>query len=156
MTTIEEQIWDYIDGNQDAALRSETAVKIAEDEDYKSVYLELIAIHQQIGEISLDEPSMGFNRKIMELVELEMAPVSLKTKVDHRIIYGIAAFFILVITAIMVGIISQINFTLPKTTFRVNVDMKQYFTPTLIRAFIFSDVILGLLYLDGLLRRKKI
>lgn len=98
---------------------------------------------------------MAFNRKVMDLVELELAPVSLKTKVDNRIIYGIAAFFVVLIAAILVDVISQLDFTLPKTTLTVHVDMKQYLSPALIRVFIFSDVILGLLYLDGLLRRKK-
>jgi len=156
MTTIEEQIWDYIDGNLDNAGQSEIEAKIAVDEHYRSTYLELKAIHQQIGEISLDEPSMAFNRKIMDLVELEIAPVSLKTKVDRRIIYSIAAFFILSAATIFIYSISRIHFTLPKMTEAPALNLNQYLTPALIRGFIFCDVIIGLLYLDGWLRGKKI
>lgn len=156
MTAIEEQIWDYIDGNCDTASRLKIESKIATDETYKAVYLELNAIHHQIGEISLDEPAMAFNRKVMELVELEIAPVSLKTKVDGRIIYSIAAFFILVIGTIFTYTLLQIGFAIPKLTLTTSLNLNQYVTPTLIRGFVFFDVIIGLLYLDGLLRRKKL
>lgn len=156
MTAIEEQIWDYIDGNCDAASRLKIESKIANDETYKAVFLELSTIHQQIGEISLDEPAMAFNRKIMDLIELEIAPVSLKTKVDNRIIYSIAAFFILVIGTIFIYTLLQIGFAIPKLTLTTSLNLNQYVTPALIKGFVFFDVIIGLLYLDGLLRRKKL
>jgi len=156
MTTIEEHIWDYIDGNCDPASQSEIEHKIATNENYKALYFELYAIHQQIGEISLDEPAMAFNRKVMDLVNLEIAPVSLKTKVDNRIIYSIAGFFILLIGAIFIYTLLQIGFAIPKLTLTTSLNLNQYLTPALIRGFVFFDIIIGLLYLDGLLRRKKL
>lgn len=154
MTTIEEQIWDYIDGVGSADHILEIEGKIASDEAYKAVYQELSALHQQIGEISLDEPSMSFSRNVMEMVNLEIAPVSMKTKVDNRIIYGISAFFILAVTAIFIYVLSQLHFTAPKMNVAVN--LTSYLTPNLIRGFLFIDVVIGLLYLDRLLRKKLV
>lgn len=154
MTTIEEQLWDYIDGNGSAEHRAETARKIASDEAYQSLYQELVTMHQQMSGISLDEPSMSFTRNIMELVQLEKAPVSLKTKVDNRIIYSIAAFFLMAIAAILIFAASQIHLTAPKIS--VDIDPGRYVTPLLIKTFLFIDIIIGFLYLDSLLRKKKI
>lgn len=154
MTTIEEQIWDYIDGVGSADHILEIEGKIASDEAYKAVYQELSALHQQIGKISLDEPSMSFSRNVMEMVNLEIAPVSMKTKVDNRIIYGISAFFILAVTAIFIYVLSQLHFTAPKMNVAVN--LTSYLTPNLIRGFLFIDVVIGLLYLDRLLRKKLV
>lgn len=154
MTTIEEQIWDYIDGIGSADYRLGIESKIASDEAYKAVYEELSALHQQIGDISLDEPSMSFNRNVMEMVNLEIAPVSMKTKIDTRIIYGISAFFILAIAAIFIYVLSQLSFTAPKVTLTFN--LTSYMTPTLFKGFLFADVIIGLLYLDRLLRKKLV
>jgi hypothetical protein len=158
MTTIEEQIWDYIDSSGTAGHRLEIERKIATDETYRSVYTELSAIHQQIGEISLDEPSMSFSRNVMEMVNLEMPPVSLKTKVDNRIIYSIAAFFILAMAVILVYVVSNIQLTMPKMTLTISMDqyLGQYVSPVFIKSFLFIDTIIGFLYLDRLLRRKRI
>lgn len=159
MTTIEEQIWDYIDGNCKLEEKAAIENKIASDKAYSLVYQELLAIDQHLGSIDLDEPSMAFNRKVMGLIDLETAPVSLKTRVDQRIIYGIAAFFILATCSIVVYAISQIQF-LPLTTKlelpTFNLDFNRYLTPTFIRIFLFVDLFIGFIYLDGFLRRKKI
>lgn len=154
MTTIEEQIWDYIDGIGSVGYRLEIERKIASDEAYKALYQELLALNQQIGEISLDEPSLSFSRNVMEMVKLEIAPVSMKTKVDTRIIYTISAFFIVAITAIFIYVLSQLHFTAPKIDVAVN--LTSYLTPNLIRGFLFIDVVIGLLYLDRLLRKKLV
>lgn len=154
MTTIEEQIWDYIDGIGSAEYRSEIESKIATDEAYKAIYQDLSALHQQIGDIGLDEPSMSFSRNVMEMVSLEIAPVSMKTKVDKRIIYGVSAFFIIAIAAIFIYALSQLNFTASKVTLTFN--LTNYMTPALFKGFLFADVIIGLLYLDRLLRKKLV
>lgn len=159
MTTIEEQIWDYIDGSCTAEEKLTIKTKIASDKAYSIIYRELLAVNKQLADIDLDEPSMAFNRRVMNLVEMETAPVSLKTRVDHRIIYGIAAFFILAIVSIVIYSISQIQFSASATKLEwpsVNFDFNRYLTPTFIRIFLFVDLLLGFIYLDGFLRRKKV
>jgi len=152
MTTIEEQIWDYIDGKCDAETRRELEVKIAADGTYQAMYREFMAVNMQLRELALDEPPMAFNRKVMDLVALEVAPVSLKTRVDQRIITGIAIFFIVMIAAVIGYAFSQADYTLPKMTFSFSFD--SHLTPLLIKGFLFADALLGLLYLDALLRKK--
>ena len=154
MKTIEEQIWDYIDGNSSPAERSETERRITSEEEYRQVYQELLALQQQLEQISTDEPSMSFNRKVMDLVSLEKAPVSLQTKTDKRIILGIASFFLLAIVAILAYAVANSAFTASK--FSVNIDFSRYITPTLIRTFVFVDLVLLMLYADSLLRRKRL
>jgi len=102
---------------------------------------------------------MSFTRNVMDLVDLEIAPVSLKTKVDQRIILGIAAFFGLAFLAIIVYAITHASysfadFKMPKL--QVNFDVSAYITPTFVKIFLFVDLILGLFYLDGFLRRKTL
>lgn len=153
MTTIEEQIWDYVDGCGDADYRSEIHSKIASQQDYKQAYEDVMAIHQQLQHISLEEPSMSFTRNVMELVKLEVAPVSLRTKVDNRIIYSIAAFFILAMLAIFVYTVSQSHFSMPKSDLNLGADLSSHITPMMIKAFLFIDIIIAFLYLDRLLRK---
>ena len=157
MTTVEEQIWDYIDGNCTTIERSAIEAKIATDEHYKAVYEEFSALNLQIGQIQLDEPPMAFNRNIMEMVKLESAPVSLKTKIDNRIIYGIAAFFILSVVTIFIYAVSHSKLEMPALMTKINfaADIDRFITPASIKIFLFADLIIGFLYLDTLLRRKK-
>lgn len=154
MKTIEEQIWDYIDGNSSTAERSETERRITSEEEYRLVYQELLTLQQQLEQINTDEPSMSFNRNVMNLVSLEKAPVSLKTKTDKRIILGIASFFMLAIASILAYAIANSAFTASK--FSINIDFSRYITPTLIRTFVFADLVLLMLYADSLLRRKRL
>lgn len=157
MKTIEEQIWDYIDGNCDAGQRSAIAAKINSDPVYRSTYEELNQIHEMLASEPLDEPSMSFTRNVMEKVQLEVAPVSLKTKVNNKIIYAIGGFFLLSILAIFIYAVinntgSEVEFTMPQIHF--NSDATRYLTPLSVKVFLFVDLILALMYLDRLLRRR--
>jgi anti-sigma factor RsiW len=157
MKTIEEEIWEYIDGEADLAQQQIIAAKIATNPVYQKMHAELMQIQQLISAQELEEPSMSFNRKVMEAVDLEIAPVSLKTKVDTRIIYSIAAFFVLSIIGIFIYAISNSNFSLPEVKLpQLNFDLalSPEKTGLLIKAFVFVDLILGLIYLDRFLRRR--
>lgn len=158
--TIEEEIWDYIDGNCTAAQTLVIEARIGSDPAYSALYKEFMDIHQQMAEIDLEEPSMSFTRNVMEQVELEIAPVALKTKVDKRIIYSIAAFFALSIIGVFGYALANSNFSFSTIDYHFNfqmesVDFGKYVTPTFIKVFLFVDVLLGLVYLDSLLRRRK-
>lgn len=153
MKTIEEEIWDYIDGNGDTARRSTTERKIATEEVYHTLYHELLVLQHQLQDMSIDEPSMSFSRNVMELVHREPAPVSLKTKTDNRIIMAIAALFIMAIGTILVFAIANSHISAAK--FTLNISLNHYMTPTLVKTFVFADIILAMVYTDSLIRRKK-
>lgn len=158
MKTIDEEIWDYLDGGLTADQKAEIAAKISLDPAYQQVYTELQEIQQLMKGAELEEPSMSFTRNVMDQVSLEIAPIALKTKVSKTIIYSIAAFFLLSIMALMVYTIA--NSTLNDESFKVpdlklQVNTQEFITPTSIRIFFFVDIVLALIYLDSFLRRKK-
>ncbi|WP_316750227.1 hypothetical protein [Pedobacter gandavensis] len=160
MISIEEEIWDYIDGNSNAEQRLLVEAKMAADPVYRSLYEEFLDINSQMSGMGLEEPSMSFTRNVMEQVKLETAPVSLKTKVDTRIIYGISTFFICAMLGIIGYVLANSNFNfegfksvnfLPTGT----LDFSKMINPTFIKAFLFVDLLLALAYLDRFLRRKR-
>ncbi|RZJ82262.1 MAG: hypothetical protein EOO47_01240 [Flavobacterium sp.] len=158
MKTIEEQLWDYIDSTIGADEKAIIEGNLATDLTWKETYKELLAVNAQLNSLDFEEPSMSFTRNVMEQVNLELKPVALKTKVDTRIIYGIASFFIVSILAIFSYAIytSDANFSLnmPKMDFSLKTD--KLFNPYVLQAFLFVDVVLLLLYLDGVLRKSKL
>lgn len=152
--SIEEQIWDYIDGNLDSGQKAAIGHKIATDATYQSVYQELFAVHQQMETIELEEPSMSFTRNVMEQVKLEIQPVSLKTKIDHKIILGIASFFILALVSVLVYAVSNVQFTVAKWTLPT-LNIEPFITPFSIRIFLFIDLLIGLICIDSIFRKKR-
>ena len=157
MKSIDEQIWDYIDGTCSPEEKLDIAAKIASDQEFNLAYQEMLQVHQLLDAEQLDEPSMSFTRNVMELVDLEIAPVALKTKVDNRIIYSIAAFFGIAMLAILIFAFANASYTMPEfklPKMQLSFDFTPYVTPLAIKIFLFVDVVLGLFYLDGFLRRK--
>ncbi|EDM36381.1 hypothetical protein PBAL39_11772 [Pedobacter sp. BAL39] len=157
MTTIEEEIWDYIDGHGTAAQLQATADKIVTDAAYAAIYHELQSVHQQIAEIDLDTPSMSFSRNVMEQLKSEPAPVRLRTKVDKRIIYSISAFFIASIAFLLADIFGQVKGS--ASSFDLNLDLatqglRQAVSPMVLKVFLFVDVLLAFAYLDTLMKRR--
>jgi hypothetical protein len=156
MKTIEEEIWAYIDGNGTAEELQSIAKKIAADADYSQCFQELSKLNALMLADQLEEPSMSFSRNVMEAVAHEIAPKTLQTKVNHKIIMGIAAFFMLSLLAILIYAFANSDvsgFTMP--TYNTNFHLSSYITPTFLKIFLFFDVTLALLYFDRLLRRKN-
>jgi hypothetical protein len=156
MNTIEEQLWNYIDGNCDAVEALEIESKIASNLQYHAAYQELLAVHRELNKFDFEEPSLSFTRNVMDKVALELPPVALKTKIDNRIIYSIGVIFVLSLLAIFgyALSLSKWDFELPKMHFSVN--PTKIFTPTSMLMFVIFDVALGLIYLDNLLRKRSI
>ncbi|ALL04133.1 hypothetical protein AQ505_00655 [Pedobacter sp. PACM 27299] len=160
MITIEEEIWDYIDGSSSQEQQLAVEAKIASDPVYRSLYQEFLEINKEMSGLGLEEPSMSFTRNVMEQVKLEIAPVSMKTKVDKRIIYSISGFFIFSMLAIVTYIVANSDFTFQDAKFGKlfssgQLDFSKYFTPTFIKIFLFVDVLLAFAYLDSFLRTKR-
>jgi hypothetical protein len=158
MNTIEQQLWDYIDGNLDESQQKSIEKKIETDAEIKAQYEELLKLNLAFESIDLDEPSMSFTRNVMESVALQSAPVSLKTKVDTRIIYSISGFFVLSILALLGFILYNSTFTMPDFSgyFSTTINLEKFITPTSIYVFLFIDLIIGLVFLDYVLRKKLI
>ena len=156
MNTIEQQLWDYIDGNLDETQAKAIEQRIESNVEIKAQYEEFLNLNLAFDQLELDEPSMSFTRNVMESVALEPAPVALKTKVNSAIVYSIGGFFLLSLSAILGFVLYQADISFKNfgfgTTFNFNID--QYFTPTLLYAFLFADLVIGLVFLDYFLRKK--
>lgn len=157
MNTIEEQLWSYIDGNCSNAEKIEIEAKIAANLQYSNIYKELLLVHDELSSLELDEPSMSFTRNVMEQVNLELKPVALKTKVDHRIIYGIGGIFVLSLLAILSYVVASADLSFKFDAPQLNFSLyeSKIITPTTIKIFLMVDLILALIYIDSFLRKRK-
>lgn len=157
MNTIEEQLWNYIDGNCNFAEKIEIEAKIKADLQYSTTYKELLLVNNELSNLELKEPSMSFTRNVMELVNLELKPIALKTKVDNRIIYSIGAIFILSIVAIFGYVVAtaDLNFKFNLTQLNFDLYETKIINPTSIRIFLMVDLVLILIYIDSFLRKRK-
>ncbi len=153
MKTIDEEIWSYIDGSCTAAERAQVEEKIATDEAYRMAFQELKQLDTMLTADELEEPSMSFNRNVMDAVALEIAPRKLSTRINNNIIYGIAAFFILSLAAVVGYAIANSS---PGTTdFKFpSLNLSGMLNPTYMKVFLMFDVMLALVYLDRLFRRR--
>ena len=159
MNSIEEILWNYIDGNCSAEEQRIVTTLIAEDESYRLKYQELVALSNNLLEMELDEPSMAFTYNVMEGIRAEHALVPLKTRVNKRIIMGIALFFSITLLTLLIFVL--VNIKLPahilpaNSSFNFKIpDINSGFKKMAVQGFVFFDVVLGLYLLDGFLRRK--
>lgn len=155
MNKIEEQLWNYIDGNCTAEEVAQIKAKLLVDGQYQKVYEELLAVNKALDNLDFEEPSMSFSRNVMEQVNLEIKPVALKTKVDNRIVYSIMAFFLVSMLGIVGYVISQSDFSLSASLSKINFqfDTEKLITPTFFKVFLMIDVVLILLFIDNYLRK---
>src|SRR3954463_7810251 len=94
---MESRLWEYIDGLTDPAGRTAIENLIAENQEWKSKYAELLDLHQSINLVDLEHPSMRFTRNVMEEISrLQITPAA-KNYINQKIIWGIGWFFILMI-----------------------------------------------------------
>lgn len=100
--------------------------------------------------MDLEQPSMSFNRKVMDQVKLEIKPVAMKTQVDTRIIYGIASVFLCSIAGVLAYVLMNTNFNYSIPKIDVNLDGMVHTTLTsgFLKAFLFTDAVIALILFD--------
>lgn len=155
MNTIEEQLWNYIDGTCTPVEKLEIEAKLAVNIQYHTLYQELLKVNEELNKIDFEEPSMSFTRNVMDKVNLELKPVALTTKVDNRIIYGIGAFFVLSLVSIFIyaGATSDMSFKMDMPKMDFTFDAGKYINRTTMQIFFFIDIAIALVYLDRILRK---
>ena len=154
MNSIEEKLWDYIDGQGTAANREAIAQLIQHDEVYRSKYHELLALNAEFAAIETDEPPMAFTYNVMEQIRIAEARVPLKSALNTRIIKGIAGFFIVSIVALVIFALTMVKWQTGGGQWQMP-DFTAVIPSNAFKAFMFFDVILGLYIFDAWLRRKK-
>lgn len=98
---MEERLWDYIDGLDSPADRKALEALLASDPSVRAQYAELRAVHASLHESGLEEPSMRFTKNVMEAVAGRSIAPATTTYINKRVIRGIAAFFLTLITGIL-------------------------------------------------------
>jgi hypothetical protein len=108
---------------------------------------------------------MRFSKNVMEEVAKYRVAPPASSYVNKKIIYGIAAFFVVTIVASLIYGISLIDFSsssssgsikIPEVDYsKYQVDWTHYLNSPLMYAFLFMDTIAGLLLLDRYLRRRN-
>jgi len=161
MNTIEEKLWNYIDGSCTAVDQQAIALLIAQDEVYRNKYDELLQLNAEFTAMDLDEPPMAFTYNVMETIRAEHASQPLKAAIDKRIIRGICFFFVFTISVILIYALASIHWSAGSTsTHNVNTsvlpDLKHLLSGPIMNGFLFFDVVLGLYLFDGYLRKKSL
>lgn len=160
MMNIEDRLWDYVDGFCSDEERSTIEKLLQSDPAVKIKYEEMLLLQQQLKSVELDEPSMGFKNRVMEQVLAGPHPVALKTRVDNRIIYLIAAFFVFTIGGMLAYTIYNMgwsnakNFELPKMELPV-VNWSLLENPAFTLFFLSINVVLGLLLIDKIVTARR-
>lgn len=160
--TIEERLWEYIDGMSTPEERTVIDQLIKADEEWRAKYGELMEAHQLMQSSELEEPSLRFTKNVMEEIALLKIAPAAKTYINKKIIWGIAIFFITIIVGFLIYGVGQIQWnSASDTPFPVdlsNIDLSKMFNNTYINIFMMLNMILGLFLLDRYLtnKRKKI
>lgn len=152
----EEQLWNYIDGCCTSAEKAEVEAKLVTDEAFQQLYAQLLEVNEQLDiHLEIDEPSMSFTRNVMEHVQQEIAPVTLKTRVDKKIIYAIGGFFSITLLGLLVYAFATAEFKTTMPRIKLKVDIDALISPTFLMVVLFINAALLLIYLDSFLRKGK-
>jgi hypothetical protein len=161
MNTLEERLWNYIDGTCSDEEKKAIKVLIAGDMACKSKYENLLALNQEFSKMELDEPSMAFTYNVMETIRAGHAMQPLKAGINKRIVTGISGFFIVSISLLLIYVLSSVHLSAGNLSAHVPVsiklpDLKNYFSVPVFRGFLFFDVVLALFLLDSYLRKRGV
>src|ERR1700761_3009434 len=111
MNTVEEKLWNYIDGSCTPEEQEAICRLIEQDEVYRRKYDELLALNQEFAAMELEEPPMAFTYNVMEAIRNEAALNPLKARVDKRIIRGIGLFFVLTLSVMLIIALGSIHWS---------------------------------------------
>ena len=156
---MEQQLWSYIDGVSSNEESSAIEKLIATNLEWKNKYHELLEIHQLMGAVDLEQPSLRFTKNVMEeIAKLHIAPAT-KNYINKKIIWGIAAFFITLITGFLIYAFAQVDWNFqddskPLLDFST-IDYGRIFNNNFVNGFMMVNVLLGLVLLDRVLASKR-
>lgn len=164
--TIEDRLWDYIDGLSSPAEKSAVEALIAANLEWQRKYKELLNVHQLMTGSGLDEPSMRFTRNVMEEIARHQVAPATKTYINKNIIRGIGAFFLTLIAGLLIYFFRQFKWTpaptagpsnpLPNIDLHLDkVDYGKFSANLPITLFMLVAVVLGFILLDMYLQGKR-
>jgi hypothetical protein len=109
--TIDDRLWDYIDGSCEAAEKQAIEELLATNLEWQRTYRELLNMQQLLDSSDLDAPSLRFTKSVMEkIAQYQVAPAT-KTYINKNIIRGIGAFFLTMILGLVTWFLVQVRWT---------------------------------------------
>lgn len=158
MNTIDEQLWEYIEGTLSRQKVEEIERLIATDNRWKEAYAQQLAFSKSLQNIELDDPSMGFNFRVMEAIRTETALQPLKTRINPYIIWGIGLVFLTMIIAVLSAAFTSVNWTQASAETSRAIPVSQFQNilgnKTGIQICTFISIVLVLFLADRLLNRR--
>jgi len=157
---MELRLWEYIDGLSTTEEKSVVETLIRENAEWRALYQELLQTHQSLAAIDLEEPSMRFTKNVMEeIAKYQIAPAA-KVYINQKIIWGIAAFFVLSILGFLVYGFGQIDWSAGNSNSVLSVDLGKVdygkiFNSTVMNVFMMVNAVLGLMLFDRFLNSKR-
>ena len=157
MKSIEEKLWDYIDGTCTADEQKAISLLIETDKAYKDKYNELLQLNNEFVNMELDEPSMPFTYNVMEAIRAEQAQTPLKATINTYITKGIAAFFVLLIAGLLIAFLTTMDWSAgTETADSLKLpELSSLLNSKVLTIFLFFDTVIGLLFLDTYLRKRR-
>jgi hypothetical protein len=158
--TIEERLWDYIDGSCNQEEKTFIEQLIATNLEWKAKYKELLEVHQLMGSLELEQPSMRFTQNVMEEIgKYQIAPAA-QSYINKKVIWGIGIFFLLTIVGFLIYGFGQVNWSSGNDNANWSFDLSKidfsvFINNTYMNVFMMVNVVLGLALLDMYLGRKK-
>jgi hypothetical protein len=158
--TIEERLWDFIDGTCNAEEKTFIEQLIATNAEWKAKYKELLEVNQLMSDIDLEEPSMRFTQNVMEEIgKFQIAPAA-QSYINKRVIWGIGTFFLLSIVGFLIYGFGQVDWASTSGNSKMpidfsKVDLSVFFNNTYTNVFMMVNAVLGLALLDMYLGKKK-
>lgn len=167
---IEDRLWDYIDGISSPAEKSAIDELIASNREWQDKYSELLNMHQLLNSSELEAPSMRFTKNVMEEISRYHVAPATKTYINKNIIRGIGAFFLTMITGLLVYCLGQLKWSggsnstssqpliqLPSID-KLGLDKFNFaktFNSTWVIGFLLIAIVMGWMLLDMYLQQKK-
>lgn len=160
---MELRLWEYIDGKSSTDEKAVIDLLLAENQVWQSKFEELTAVHTILREEELDMPSLRFTKKVMEeIAKYQVAPAT-KDYINKNLVRGIAAFFMVMITGLLIYVISHLHWTVYSSDkfpqkYHFDVDKLNWgkmLNNTYVNIFMGINVILALILVDRYVQGKK-
>jgi hypothetical protein len=162
--TMEDRLWDFIDGLSSPAERSAIEALIAANQEWLRKYRELLDVHHLMTTSDLDTPPLRFTKNVMEeIARYQVAPAT-KSYINKNVIRSIGAFFLSLITGLLIYCLNQFKWSDHSSSSRMlpsydlgldKFDYARVFSSLPVTLFMLVSVVLGLVLLDMYLQRKK-
>ncbi|MEO5673095.1 MAG: hypothetical protein ABIQ74_00475 [Chitinophagales bacterium] len=158
MKTIEERLWDFIDGTCTTDEKYAIERSLQSDPTIKALYAEFIYINQNLKVAEPDEPSMRFTQNVMDKIALEPATKALQTQIDKRIINGIAALLLAPLSVLLIFMFTQLQWSEGKWNFSnllSEIQLHKLGGGVLFEAAIVAFMVTALFVIDQVLQYRK-